>query len=296
MLQYLRLYRTMQDKIMLVYREKPEDTWGHRHLYLSEKFSPKTPYNHRSILYNEVVIEFDSGTPKENRKWANQVADRLSEAGLEYAKWDSGNKSTHVHAFINAKNCPNLSLLKSSFMRHFCQGLPSNPDLRLSSDNHLIRAEYGVHEKTGKKKKLLYRTAKYPFINEVPKEVWDYYGQERQRLLKRKLTMTTKDLTQHEAIRFLMDSTNIREKVKDGRSRILFLLVSVLREKMPLPELEQFMVDWYRYSDGRKLSESKIREHVQYIAKKKYTVTENTIYKYCEEIGIDTTKMTTETT
>ena len=290
LLQYLRVYRKMQDKIMLVYRSGPMKYWDHRHIYLSPKYSPKTPYNHRSMLDNEIVIEFDDGTPEENRKQADIVTQRLVKDGFSYAKWFSGGKSTHVHLFINPETCPNIPLLKSSLMRYYCKGL-SNPDMRLTSRNHLIRAEYGLHEKTGKHKKLISKSTNYPVENTVPQGVWDFYSNERMRLLKRKSTIATKDLKEHKVIKFLMDSTNMREKVKDGRSRVLFLLTAALKNSMEAKELEQFMVDWYRYSGGTKLSESKVRDSVRYTLSKGYNVNEDTILNYCEQIGLDTTKI-----
>lgn len=290
LLQYLRAYRKIQDKIMLVWRDSPQAYWNYRHMYLGPKFSARTPYNHRSMLDNEVVIEFDCGTVEENREYANKVTNRLLRDGFKYAKWYSGGKSTHVHIIIDPKQCPNVPLLKSCLMRYYSKGLPT-PDLRLTSKNHLIRAEYGLHEKTGKKKTLISKSKEYPAISEVPDAVWNFYGQERERLLKRKLTLTTKDLSQHKAVKFLMDSTNVREVVKDGRFRIMFLLTSVLKDVMEPKELEQFIVDWYRYSGGVKMTEKKVRENVTYILEKGYVVTESTILNYCEELGLDMTKM-----
>jgi len=290
LLHYLRAYRKMQDKIMLVWREKPMDYWSYRHMYLGPKFSARTPYNHRTMLDNEIVIEFDNGTPEQNRTNADIATQRMVKDGFGYAKWFSGGKSTHVHVIIDPKECPNIPLLKSCLMRHYCKGLPS-PDLRLTSKNHLIRAEYGIHEKSGKYKTLISKSKGYPSISEVPDAVWRFYCQERERTLKRKLTLTTKDLKEHKAIKFLMDSTNVREKIKDGRFRIMFLLTSVLKDSMEPKELEQFIVDWYRYSGGVKMSESKVRSNVTYILEKGYNVNEQTIVNYCEEIGLDMTKM-----
>ena len=279
----------MQDKIMLVYRSKPQAYWDHRHIYLSPKYSAKTPYNHRTMLDNEVVIEFDDDDLEKNRKNADEVTKRLVKHGFEYAKWFSGGKSTHVHIFIDPKNATNLPLLKSCLMRYYCQGL-ATPDLRLTSMNHLIRAEYGLHEKTGKHKTLISKSKEYPKLSTVPEGVWKFYGKEKERILKAKVTNTTKDLTQHEAIKFLMNTTNMREQVKDGRVRVMFLLTAVLKEKMPPKEMEDFICEWYRYSGGVKLSETQLRENTKYILERGYNVSEQTILNYCEELGIDTSK------
>jgi len=62
------------------------------------KVSP--PIDHRSIGSNEVVIELDAPSYKQNYNYAQQIITYLVDAGIpHYAFW-SGNKSIHLHIFL----------------------------------------------------------------------------------------------------------------------------------------------------------------------------------------------------
>ena len=63
---WLRRYYPMQDNILLCYRPTLKSYWGDRCNYLSEDYIQSKAYNHRSILDNEVVIEFDEKDVKLN--------------------------------------------------------------------------------------------------------------------------------------------------------------------------------------------------------------------------------------
>ena len=269
---YLNKYIKIQENISLCYRPTLEAGWGQRCMFLDEKYSPRLPYNHRSILDNEIVIEFDNEKTQNNLINAEKVTKKLIKHKIAYSLWSSGNKSFHVHCFINA-DVPNVSMFKKAFMRFMTQGLDDRPDMQLAV-NHLIRAEYGVHENTGKYKTRLRESAKYPLLCDAPQEVWDLYVKEKQSLVKRKMTNATQDISESEIVKQLLDTTYIVDTLGDGRERIVFALSNVLCIKYTQPELEDLLWSWYKYSGGRKLDERAVKYKVYRAYKKRYNITD----------------------
>ena len=148
-------------------------------------------------------------------------------------------------------------------MRHYTNGLPL-PDLRLASDNYLIRAEYGVHEKTGEKKRIISRTYDYPRIASISQFIWDAYYEEQKRVVKMKLSKTD-EVLKHPVFKIISDSTKFKE-YNDGRERALFALIHILKPsyKDKKEELIKFLQEWYRYSSGYTLSDEDISSKVNY--------------------------------
>lgn len=283
---YLNKYYKLQDKIIVCYRPTLKNSWGDRCLFLSNEFDQLKEYNHRSILQNEVVFEWDEEDIKTNRKNCDIVATRLKKEGYKVAKWKSGNKSTHLHVFINIAGAKNISLLKRCFVRYFSSGLPL-PDLRLTSDNHLIRAEYGVHEKTGVRKHLISKDKDYPKVRAIPTEVWTIYNEKMRVNLKRQNTIQFSDLSEHPIIKLFLNNDKIRE-VGDGRDRILFALIHVLKHKYKNDKegFIKFLHEWYRYSSGCKLDEWSLRQKVNYHFNRDYNIGVNYLYNLAEELNL----------
>lgn len=285
-LQYwLRHYYKLQDKILLCYRPSEKHGWADRAFYLSEEYDPLKGYNHRNILQNEVVIEFDKENPDDNRKYADEVCKRLAKDGLSYSKWSSGNKSVHVHVLFNFESCRNISLMKNTLMRHYSKDLP-DPDMRLAVDNHLIRAENGIHEKTGRFKTLLYKTKDYPRVNLIPERIWSEYGDAMRTVMKRRLSTDINELVEHPGFKWILTAEDFRE-VNDGRERALFMLIHVLKPKYEgkKDELIEYLQDWYRYSGGTKLSKGQIKSKVNYHWEKSYTFSNKYINELLSDLG-----------
>jgi len=282
---YLRMYYKKQDKIMLVYRPNTKSGWRDRTLYLSEEYNPNKPYNHRSLLKNEVVVEFDDDDIATNRKNSDIVALRMKKDGFKVSKWTSGNKSTHVHTFVNIIEASTLSLLKKPIMRPYSKGLPL-PDLRLASDNHLIRAEYGIHEKTGRKKTLISKCKEYGISIDIPTLVWEEYTRIMKISLSNKITYHTKDLVNHKGFSFIVDSSKFRI-CDDGRERALFMLIHVLKEKYKEDKegLIKFLQDWYKYSSGTAIDDEGIRRKVVYHWNRNYKFGTTYINELLESVG-----------
>lgn len=289
---YLSKYYELQNQILLCYRPTEQSSWADRCLYLSEDYISSKPYNHRSILRNEVVIEYDEDDEHDNSTLSQWVCDKLDEEKISYARWKSGNKSQHIHLFIDYKNCSNLSLLKNSFLRIYgtfyrtaegalCKTKPEGdsrkilPDIRLCSDNHLIRAEYGIHEKTQKNKSLIKKSVDFPRINDVKINVWERYVIVQRQQLIRKMNITADEHNKEleDKIRFLLNSTEFR-KYEDGRERALFILIHYLKPKYlnRKEDLIRYMLEWYRYSGGYKLTEHHIRAKVNYHWNRDYVI------------------------
>lgn len=282
--KYLDKYHRIQEQIVLVSHPSRDSWWNDRCLYKGENYDKNKHYNHRTMLQNEIVIEFDDDNKQLNKKYADVVFDRLRTDGIRAAKWYSGNKSTHVHCFVNLRGVRNRSLFKKVFMRYYTKDLPL-PDLRLAADNHLIRAEYGVHEDTQVPKKLISKDPRYPWICDVKQEVWDEYSKQVGIVAKRRMTMAVNDLGDSELIKTLLDSENIKV-ASDGRERILFVLIHTLKHKHTQEELTKILVEWYRYSSGYKLSEAEIVRKIRYHWNRNYNITPNYVLELMEELGL----------
>jgi len=285
---WLEQYSLLNGKILLCYRDNPKSWWNDRCFYKDEKYDKKKPYNHRSLLTNELVIEFDNDDKKENLKNINKIIERFKYFDISYSKWHSGNKSYHLHCLLQIGRVSNLPLFKKVFMRYMSKDCSELPDLRLAATNHLIRAEYGKHEVTQKKKRLIERSPGYPMTSNVPQIIWKEYKKAYEIVLKRRTTIEVNNLVEHPAVKYILTSEKFR-KNDDGRERALFMLIHVLKPTYEgrKEELIRFLQDWYKYSSGRQLTPQQIKHKVDYHWKKNYTFGLTYITELLEDIGVD---------
>lgn len=279
---YLDKYRKFQSEIALVYRSSAKAWWNDRCVYLDEKYSPMKPYNHRSILNNEVVIEFDEDSLEKNKELAEKVIKRLITDKIKYSLWHSGNKSYHVHFFLKFGDVVNKRLLKKSIMRHYTEGFDILPDLQLAG-THSIRAEYGLHEKTGKFKTKLRESKGYPTLCAIPQKAWDRYIKEMEKVQKWRMSMSVNDVADSALVKELLDTKNF-DNLGDGRERIVFVLANILCDKYDKKELIKLLVDWYKYTNGKKLTDGQIKYKVHKAYQKKYNLSEVYIRGLIEDI------------
>lgn len=263
---YLREYYQWCPNITLVWRESKDKGWNNRAIYLGENYNPLTPYNHRVMLPNEVVIEYDTDNIIINKRYVDEVAKRFKRDGIRFSKWSSGNKSTHLHTLLDCGSATNIPLLKRVFIRYYTKDLPV-PDLQLCGNNHLIRAEYGVHEKTGKRKELISKDKDYPCLSSIPTEVWSLYYKEVGIIMNRKVSIDTKEFEQLPGIQHLFRTEEFR-KYNDARKRAMLLLIIALKDKYTTQELVEYLWSWYHYNSGTDLTKQDIIKKVHY-----YTVT-----------------------
>lgn len=272
---------------MLVYRKTQESSWADRCYFLEEGYNDTKIYTHRSILNNEVVIEYDKEDKKENLKLAEEVIIKLRKDGIKYSAWSSGNKSVHIHFFFDPKHCTNLPLLKNSIMRHYGQTDKALPDLRLASEGHLIRCECGLHEKTQEQKKLLFESQGYPEINELPNDVWGRYVSEEKKVLNWKMTsrINQTDITNKVGFKYIL-SPEFKD-AGDGRERAMYMIIMSMKGQYVDRQKEfiDFLFDWYKYCSGYKMSRSDIEKKVKSHWKKESYITERYLNELLESIG-----------
>lgn len=291
----------MCPEITLVYREKPTSFWNDRCTYLSEEYTPHKKYTHRSILPNEVVLEYDLENKKLNKALAQTVISRLIRDEMVYSAWFTGNKSTHVHFFVDVENAKRVNTLKKAVLLYYgvlwynetsldISGTPkegykkATPDLKLASPS-LIRLEYGLHEATQEQKKKLSESDNYPKIRPIKKSIWELYMS----LVKGELNAEIKkneELDSLKGFRYILTSHEFRE-ADDGRERALFMLIHTLKPKYQTKknDLIIFLQDWYKYSGGTKLKPEAIRHKVNYHWNKSYTITQNYLNELLYSIG-----------
>jgi hypothetical protein len=237
------------------------------------------------MLRKEVVIEFDDKESSVNLAAAKEVAKRLEVDQIEYSMWHSGNRSYHVHFFIEPSNAGHLALLKNITVRHYTEGLQL-PDLQLCSDGHLIRAEFGVHEKTGKRKSLYKETSEYPKVCRLPGAVWDKYVKAATTVVKREMSIQAAGITHLKGFKHVVAATEFRAN-DDGRERALFMLIHVLKPqyKDRRDEFIRFLQEWYRYSSGKQLSDEAIRRKVLYHWSRQYYIGQRYLHELLESVG-----------
>lgn len=279
-------YLNCQKNIALVYRGTAEENWARRCQYLGKDYHPKVPYNHRSILDCEVIIEYDQDNAHLNELLANKVIQKLKNHRVSYAKWFSGGKSSHVHILLKVDKAKNLSLLKRAFMKYYgtfflneqteqiydrIEDVPPTvtakrivPDLQLCGA-HLIRAEFGIHEKTQYNKELYSASPKFPELSIIHNDIWREYEESQKFSVSVRMGQQTKDISESALVKQLLDTVNFKENMDDGRERLLFMLTHVLKSKYKCHEdLGDFLWTWYNYSGGRSLDEATVRGKVKY--------------------------------
>lgn len=290
--KFLVFYQKMQSEIMVCYRPTEKSSWRDRCLFNEEGYDRTKLYNHRSILFNEVVIEFDSESQSENLESILLVARNMDIDNLSYAIWYSGNKSYHLHAFFDIQKHVSNALLKKSIMKHYCFGISRKPDFRLAADNHLIRAEFGIHEKTHKNKSIFKVIPLYPQINPISKAVWNLYYKEKERWLNRSMNQQVGSLVESPKVKYLLSSEKFRRH-EDGRERALFMLIHILKPNYQdrQDELIHFLHEWYKYSGGFKLSYNDISKKIKYHWNRSYSFGERYVSELLEELGVKDTEL-----
>lgn len=277
-------YKNFQKDILLAFRPTINHSWGDRVKFLSKDFNPYKEYNHRMILDNEIIFEYDFPDLKLNKKYVDVICKRLNADGISWSKWFSGSKSYHLHLFVNPRKVNDLSLWKRTVTLYYTKGLP-RPDMQMCSP-HMIRMEYGVNEKTGNRKSFISKSKGFPSQSELPDSVWELYASRKRNSMSNKATYNTKDLTNSKEVRLLMDATTLKD-AGDGRERALFFLIHILKVKYDKrQDLEDFLVDFYKYSGGKTMSSSEVKRKVRYHWNRSYNISVNAVSNLLDDLGI----------
>jgi hypothetical protein len=303
-------YTNCQKNIVLVYRGSKEESWARRCMYLDPKYSPKVNYNHRSIMDCEIVIEYDTDNKELNMSLADRAIAKLRKAGIDWAQWGSGNKSFHVHSLFKIPtNVQNLPLLKTVIMKYFGEFyldektntvydskslVPGNveatrilPDLRLAS-SHLIRAEFGLHEKSQGVKSLIRASSNAPCLSLIPAIIWEHYERAQKNSIAIRMGQQTKDLYKSDIVKMLTDTVQFKENMDDGRERVMFALIHILKPQYKdVESLSEFLYEWYSYSSNQapQMSYVDVRNKVKYHWSKSYNISESFLRRLIEEVS-----------
>ena len=230
-------------------------------------------YNHRSILKNEVVFDFDDGNIQENYEEVKQklIQDKISFEAFKNVGSKKG--GIRLHTFWKMDNIKSKSLMKKLILKHYAYG--KGIDYQLCG-KHLIRAEYGLYEKEYGKEIYNELICSNKILNifgeEEPnmviQEIIDKYSEyQRQRAIK-SYARTSNISVNNEVIDKLLNS---KIMVEDCRERILFFLIHQLKNKYEMQELSNMLINWYKYNGGCKLTSGQIRWKVKYHWDRDYT-------------------------
>ena len=261
--ELLNYYSTFQE-LTVVYRPNPRVDWGrNRKIYDG---ICDLEYNHRTILNNEVVFDFDNDKESVNKDNALKVCETLDADNINYSLWFTGNKGYHIHAFWkDLSSIKELSLMKRIILKYYAWGMDIDYQL---AGKHLVRMEYGIHEKKRSQNKILIRLSNNCLTlidchtpnNNLLKIFWEKYAEEINNRLIRKLEPTnTPELD--DTIKKIL---NGKIMLRDGRKNMLWFLIHQLKGKMTQEEVTSKLISWYKYNGGTELTDGQISFQVRY--------------------------------
>jgi hypothetical protein len=261
----LNLYAALY-QFEVVYRPNERVGWGRNRKIYDGKFD--LAYNHRSILPNEVVFDFDSEDTRENEVNALEVMARLQEDGATPRLFSTGNKGYHIHVFYeDLEKFKDLKLIKTCILKHYAYGMKIDYQL---AGKHMVRCEYGLNEKSVRsgveKYKEPIKLCGSPFIpGKIPEEILEKYKTAQ----IRHVVNDVADLagTYDEEVRKLLSG---EIKVRDGREKALFYFIHILKKQMPIDDVKSKLKTWYSYSGGTKMTPQQIDMKVDYHWNKNY--------------------------
>jgi len=261
-------YELTGEDIQLVYHPTQQSSWE-RTTFTDEKYDEEKAYNHRTVFTSEVVLEYDDGDKKLNYDLAMRASKKMTQEHIQHAVWTSGNKSTHIHAFFNFSDAENIRYLKRLILQFFGNvkhlGTWYEPDMALTSPNHLIRAEHGIHEKTQQRKAFVDKSRYYPRHNSIPEEVWTEYDTTKDDISSfEDNEELVESVAESDAFRWLLDPSNIRE-IGDGKKRGVFVLGNILYQATDKSDEDiiNFCQEWYEAAGGRDYKEKDIRQTLE---------------------------------
>lgn len=266
---YLEIYRQRYDSFKVAYELYGGKFWKY-FIYPSDEYdewagraSGDYEAEHREIFPDEIIIETDLTSKRQNMLFARRFCKRLGINRFSYFRWDSGNKSKHIQIFFpqlrRVYSSDKRKKLKELFIRWLCgckRNFPScsycdgdrkgngiidcpvvlkNIDMQLCG-NHMIRMEYSPHPKTGRRKRL---EESYVFDepNKLPIKVIKQFNK-----LKPNLKTNIKNVKQFSKMMCL--HYFLHKSVDGCRKRILFSLVNNLKSTKSAQEVSDIIHDW----------------------------------------------------
>ena len=157
-------------ELTIALRDLENDKWTKWEGLFHNKFNLTTALDiHRSMLWNEIVIESDYPTYEENYDASRIMGAILEDKGFKPLYYYSGNKSIHIHIYIDFKSLFTLkeelrqAVINTHTQNEFIKGFMLFIRLKAArywdikarisdeqvagSDRHLIRSELSLHKK-----------------------------------------------------------------------------------------------------------------------------------------------------
>lgn len=291
---YLEIYRQRYDSFKIAYETYGGKFWKYI-IYPSDEYdewcgraSEDYEAEHREIFPDEIIIETDLKTKRQNMLFARRLCKRLVINGFSYLRWDSGNKSQHIQLFFpqlrRIYSSDKRKKIKELFIRWLCackRHFPScsycdgdrkgngiidcpivlkNVDMQLCG-KHMIRMEHAIHPKTGKRKKL---EESYTFEggNKLPSKVirqFKGYAKHIKITNLNKVRQSSKMMCLHYFL---------NKGADDCRARICFSLASNLIKNKGAQETRDILHSWNNDKLDKYLRPSQIESVINSVVRK----------------------------
>lgn len=227
--------------------------------------------NHREVLPSEIVIDFDTKDEDKLKRYYGELRKRMHAWKIPYTSYTTGGKGIHVHIFNDAvakEPVETRPLLKKIFIDQlFLHGTQNwavhgGVDYQLCS-RHLVRSEYGMHEKTGRDKMPLhtFKTSYYD-SNRLPPKVGLALIEEKSRLREQKKQFSNVSYTgtglkgvEYPCIQYLISQDFAG--MKDGRKRALPILCSYFYSTYGEKGFQE-VLQWNEYKLNLYFTEEKV--------------------------------------
>ena len=284
---------------------------------LSNKHNGVAVDVHRSMMDNEIVIESDYPDYIDNFEAAKIIGKMIEGMGFIPHYYYSGNKSIHIHVFLDWACMTGIELWKDvkKFKQDFiiwlrtemisCFGTNVRQfDKDLIKATHLIRCELSKNKK-GYKTFLGYthndlsfipyvcneENRIYPRLGKIKlsnphciNELLDRFYEGKEKNKPSNIPTFNPDDCPNEIRqsvgRLLSDDF---KKVKDGKQRAMFIIVSELRRVVGDDKAKPMINDW----NVRMGSPIEQREIDYRFTKKTYTLSNKYIHDFMEELGMN---------
>lgn len=241
---YLIKYYEIYGPFRVAFCHRKTKYWYHCK-FPSEEFNKRIKLKgetiHRIIMHDEIVIETDLTSWYDNKIINEGVVDKCLSEMWSFKSWTSGNKSFHTQLFFpqlnNIKSPYKLKIAKEHFIKWFFDNNVEDLKVDLGlCGNHLIRAEYQLHEKT-KRNKIPIVEHETDEPNKLPIDVLKSYNKEIQSINSYKYTIKTN-------IRMPCITKLTSISLQDGKKRVLFILASHFKSTMDKFKLISFLNNW----------------------------------------------------
>lgn len=242
--------------VRIAYHYAQNSWWKYE---VTDEWNDSVPYNHRDVLPNEVVLDLDYEDYAENERHAKDIKKRLVQTGLLGSVWRTGGKGIHIHLFFKGLDrTKEKSLIKNIIADYILLGLSCRVDRQLMG-NHLVRMEYGHHEKALPEEKFKepIESKNHFYENDVPQECWDLYEKKIVAFAIRRLRWANKKIPYHyetpACVKFI--SSDEFGKNRDGGKRALFVVASYYHA-LPDEELAELLLRYNKYNLKKPLPKS----------------------------------------